>query len=497
MLAVLRQAPFIGKMRYFFLDRYQSLTTRVGLIFICLFTTLLCAFLWKDLDIGGSVVPGLIPIIVLVGLGILTIVYNNMERLGIAIIMVTMILDDGISTGTDTKIMFSFVLLWVWTGLWLFKMLIVERRISLRASPVNLPIVLFIFAVLLSLYWSSNFSEIGVVYLMEDKFMVRLMTALVLIISPITMWLYSNHIHKISTLRFILWWFIIIGGIFLFLRLATGGVQPPFNAKGQFPTWVGVLALGQLLFNPDLKKWMRLILAGIIGGWIYVTMTLGISWLSGWLPLIGGCMVLIFLYSRKIFTVLLIAGLIALTINEVAVQSQIGAETEESGNTRQEAWDRALAVTARHPLFGTGPAGYHFYFLTTLTGRFQLSHNNYIDIIAQTGVFGFTIWIILWGCIGLVTWRTFRLTQEVGGFRRGLANSLAASYCCSLVAMMLGDWVTPFPYTQTLAGIDYTIWAWILPGLTGALYFITKDEMEARSKAETTLALPDTTASDS
>jgi hypothetical protein len=71
-----------------------------------------------------------------------------------------------------------------------------------------------------------------------------------------------------------------------------------------------------------------------------------------------------------------------------------------------------------------------------------------------------------------------------GGFQKGLAISLVASYFCTLITMALGDWITPFPYTQTLQGIDYTIWAWILPGLAVALYYITKENMQDVPTAE-------------
>jgi O-antigen ligase len=263
------------------------------------------------------------------------------------------------------------------------------------------------------------------------------------------------------------------------IRIGLGSIPNPLNAKGQFPTWVGIIALGQLLFNPELKRWMRVMLGIIIVGWFYITMTLGVSWLSGWVPLLGGFVVVVFFYSRRLFFLLIVLGLSYYIIGYSAIQERFAEEDQESGGTRSQAWERVFSLTGRHFLFGTGPAGYHFYFTVNISGLFQLSHNNYIDIIAQTGVTGFALWILLWGAIGLATWRMYRLIPYMGGgFQKGLAISLVASYFCTLVAMALGDWVTPFPYTQTLQGIDYTIWAWMLPGLATALYYITKERMD-------------------
>jgi O-antigen ligase len=141
--------------------------------------------------------------------------------------------------------------------------------------------------------------------------------------------------------------------------------------------------------------------------------------------------------------------------------------------TRSEAWDRVFMLIQEHPLLGMGPAGYHFYFTASIDGFYQLSHNNYIDIIAQTGFVGFVFYAWMWLAMGWITWRMYR-TVPRQGFRYGLAVSLVAAYFVSLATMMLGDWITPFPYTQTLAGIDYTIWHWMMAGLTVALYYESK-----------------------
>ena len=80
-------------------------------------------------------------------------------------------------------------------------------------------------------------------------------------------------------------------------------------------------------------------------------------------------------------------------------------------------------------------------------------------------------------------------------FLGALKYSLVACYPAILVSMMLGDWVTPFPYTQTLAGIDYTIWSWMLSGVTIALYYFTPNLQETANDmgSSSPLALLDVT----
>jgi O-antigen ligase len=171
--------------------------------------------------------------------------------------------------------------------------------------------------------------------------------------------------------------------------------------------------------------------------------------------------------------VIIVAGLVVLVIlllNFDWVQEQFADESAESGVTRVDAGRRTLQIVSDHFLFGTGPTGYYFYLTIYIGGLFQLSHNNYLDIIAQTGLLGLAAYLWFWAAVG---WYVLRAYQTVprGGFYQGLAAALAAAYVISLGAMMLGDWVTPFTYTQTLGGISYTIWHWMLAGTAVALYY--------------------------
>jgi O-antigen ligase len=495
MIHLYRHGRFFGWMRYFFLDRYYNLTIRVLLILTCLGTTLVSTFLFNLINEGQGLglILGLVPVLAIVGITGLVFVYTNMELFGLMVFAISILVNDGIPTGSGTKATFTFVLLYLWLFMWFFKMIVVERNFRLRPSPVNIPIFIFIIIVIISLVWSSTYSEPSVAYLLDSKIFPRLMTTLVLIISPLTYIFYANHIRHLRSLHFVTWFFIGAGAVYLALRLWLDRIPKPFNAEGQFPTWVGVIALGQLLFNKELKLWMRGVLGVIIAGWFYVTMTLGVSWLSGWLPLLAGFAAVTFFFSRKLFILGMVAAIGFYIFAYAGIQENFERENEESGGTRSEAWQRVFDLTGRHILFGTGPAGYHFYFTVNISGLFQLSHNNYVDIVGQTGVVGFTAWILLWGCMGLVMWRLYRVIPLMGGgFQKGLAYALLASYPCTLLTMALGDWVTPFPYTQTLQGIDYTIWAWIIPGLATAMYYITLENAKvtkASLSAESNLLL--------
>jgi O-antigen ligase len=330
--------------------------------------------------------------------------------------------------------------------------------------------MLWVLVVLLSLLWSSLYVEPDVRFYQDTKLAPRLMTGLVMIISPLAILIFANNIRSIRALQFFTWWFIIYGAICMVMWIIK--IDPPifFNLRGQLPVWVSLLVVGQVLFNKDLPFPVRVVLPIIAAGWVYIQFGLGRTWVSGWLPLFGGIGLVIFLYSRKLSMLLLIPLGIYVAANSDLLTRTIEDENQESGITRVEAWDRTLAVVGDHYLLGTGPAGYYFYLQIFIGGRYQLSHNNYVDILAETGVVGFALYIGLWLANGWVVWKTY-VTVPKGGFRHALAASLVACYPVTLVVMALGDWVLPFPYTQTLAAISYTIWPWLLVGIAGALYF--------------------------
>jgi O-antigen ligase len=462
-----QNAHFIGRARYFFWVRHYTLTLRLGLIGLCLVATAVSALLIAE---RGPVL-GMLPVILILAVAGFLFVYYNFALMLLLTLVVSTVLRLGIGTGTGTPITLTFLLLMITPAIWLFKMAFVERSLNVRRAPANLPALLFMLTVVFATFWSGMFVDDEVRYLFADKVNPRLMSALSMILSVATYFMFANHIRSILSMKFFVGWFIFIGGLMLVLRLA-GGVPLPLNDGGQFSAWVVTMALGQALFNQNVPRPLRLLFTAISAAWVYIGIGLSVSWLSGWLPVTLSASVLMLLRSRKLLLLVLVL-LIVVAINNPDVISQIVAtESAESGVTRTASWDRTFDLLQDHLLFGTGPAGYQFYFTVYIGGLFQLSHNNYIDVLAQTGVVGFFFYLWMWLAIGWMTLRAYRAVPR-HGFRYALACSLVAAYAVTLVSMMLGDWVLPFAYTQTIAGIDYTIWHWMMAGMSVALYYVS------------------------
>jgi hypothetical protein len=56
------------------------------------------------------------------------------------------------------------------------------------------------------------------------------------------------------------------------------------------------------------------------------------------------------------------------------------------------------------------------------------------------------------------------------GFGSGLAHGVLGGLAGAVVAMLLGDWVIPFVYNQTIAGFRYTLYTWLFLGALMSMY---------------------------
>ena len=474
-----RVLSVIGRAKRTFLDRYGYETLRATVVLGCLLLTVLAALIQsRSQTIGLALVAGG------VGLGVVVLVYRYPAQFLLLMLVVSVVFNFGIGTGTGTNVMLTLVLSMLVMGTWLIRMLIAERSFrSMQPSALNGLTFGFAIVVLISLWWGGHYvvSIPRIQFLMADGFLPRLMTGVVLIMSPVTMLLFANHILTERQMKFIVWWFIGIGFVLLIFRLLPGTLPPLFNIRGQFIAWVIVLTVGQLFFNRNIPNKLRLLMLISTAGWLYIAVGAQTSWLSGWVPAVVGLTVLIILRDKRLLIAMAVFALVFVAFNWDEVNEIIEAETIESGDTRAQAGQQVIRIFEDHFLFGTGPTGYHYYMTVYVGGLFQLSHNNYIDILAQTGIVGFSLFALLWLLVGWTAWKTFRMVPR-SGFRYALGASLLACYPVTLISRWLGDWVTPFTYTQTLSGYSYTIWHWVFAGMTFALYhYETRQQRATRA----------------
>ncbi len=411
----------------------------------------------------GFLVTRISPELILISMAALPVVilvFNQPEWAVLAILVTAAFVRFSIGTGTQSRIVASLLATAAFTGLWLVRMLVLDRRLHLKRASTNLPLLALVLVACVSLFWSNAFRD-PLVYVSSTWPLVQLGGLAVTVLLPGAFFLTANSISEVRWLKILWGLFLSVGVLALvsyFLRVRLSFL----NTGGLFSLWFVVTTYAQALFNKKLPLWLRLVLLGLVGAWVYVYFVRWISWLTGWLPSLAGLSVVSLLKSRRLFlvVVLLIALYVGLNWSYYG-GSVFAAEREESGVTRLAAWQQNWRVTGKHLLFGTGPAGYAAYYMSYFPTEAMATHNNYLDILSQFGLAG--LLLCLW-FLATLGWTGYRLSRRLKGradFSEGLANGALAGWAGSVLAMALGDWMFPFVYTQTIAGFDYAVYSWI------------------------------------
>jgi len=471
---VVREITRLIYKAYYALQTYRVVLLRAAVTLAVLVLTPLLGILIVDKNPILIIVATVAPL----GLVGVQLVLKRAHLGPIAILGTACFLPLYVSTGTQTPLMASLLLTLMLVGIWVLRMLVGEKRLWLHPSPVNKPLLAFMGSVVFATIWSVVFRDPLVdPFLLSNKFVfVQIATALTMLLLPGAFLLVANTITDLKLLKLMLGIMMVAGFVGLARQI---GFDIPVNTGGMFTMWATTIAVGLVLFNRRLTWWQRIILAFIALAWFYFRFFRSITWLAGWLPSMLAIIVLTFMRSKKLFFFLAIVGIIVVAINSsYYLGTVIEDETAESGNTRLAAWEVNWRVTGKHLIFGTGPAGYAAYYMSYFPDEAMASHNNIVDITAQTGVVGLVL--CLWFFVTMAR-ESYKLSRDFAGrgdFAEALANiGLAGTIAC-ILALFIGDWLFPFPYTQTLAGFDYIVYSWLFMGTIPALRRLATPDSE-------------------
>ncbi len=370
-----------------------------------------------------------------------------------------------LSTGSQSPIVASLLLTALFGGIWLLR-LVFERERWPKA-PAVVPLVGFMAISVISFFWSEAWRDpmIPPWFL----FRARLGGLGVMLLSPLALWLAAAYLHRPRQVDRLVGIFLVAGGLGAIQILAGRTLFPFLNTGGLFSLWLISFGAAFLLFRP-MPFGLRLAIHEILGIWGWYVLVPGISWISGWLPPIVALLVVAWLRSRRLFGALAVILLLLLWIYWRPLRFWVfDYNYETSGVTRMEAWLRNWRITREHLLFGTGPAGYAAYYMTYFPDQAMATHNNYLDVLSQTGLIGMGFFIAFLVALGREIYQIWRWVRDSDAQARSLAAGLVGGFTGLLVAMGLGDWFLPFPYTQTIAGYRYTVWGWIFAGAAVAI----------------------------
>lgn len=389
----------------------------------------------------------------------------------VAIIAAASFVPLGVPTGTQSPLQLSLLLTLLAVLAWLIYGLATRRFHPLAASPVNGPLLAFMAVTAWSIGWSMLFRD-PLVYAPPTFLIVQVAAGATMILLPAAALLTNSFVNDVRILKWLTGLTLAAGAVFLLDRYNL--VPLPLNLTGLFNMWVIALAASLALFVRRLGGWARVALLALAGAYTFWGFVLHTNRLAAWIPGLVALGVLLWLRSRRAFLLaaLVVVGYIGLNM-DYFISVRDGKQVE-SGDTRAAAWEVNWRITKDHLLFGTGPAGYAAYYMAYFPAEGMATHNNYIDIIAETGVTGFACYAAAFAVILGVGWRVSRRVRGRGDFVEALAHAGLGGILGSLVIMGFGDWVIPFAYTQTIRSFDYEVQTWLFIGAVLVLDRLTR-----------------------
>ncbi len=396
-------------------------------------------------------------------------VFARIPGLGpLAILLTGMSLPYTVGTGTETALHLTVFLIPVLVFIWALKILR-EKRIGLRPSPLYLPLFMFMLATTVSfaggtLPWSY--------FAGRASLQAQAGGWAIFILSAATFLLTANRLPDLRWLKILTALLFVYGAIAALTRIwpefsVVTAVTMHLKALGAMLwVWVTALAGGQALFNRRLPKRQQIALGGFGLMPFVASFFFARSWASGWLPALATILILLLLRKARAAVFLVLAGAFIVLLLFPGLPAQVVASDQYSIDTRGLAWQILMTQVFRiSPLIGLGPSNYYYYTpLFEISGYFVEfnSHNNFIDILLQTGVLGFVSFV--WFLAMVARWGWSLRERVEPGFSRGYTYGCLGGLVGTLVACMLADWFIPFVYNAGVAGLRSSLIAWLFLG---------------------------------
>lgn len=431
------------------------------------------------------------PSLMLLGVGavvgmIVLLVFLRQPPIALAVLVFASLLVPNLTgSAVENYLNISILLTAMLLGLWLFDMIARKRSIGLVPSRTNLPLVLFLMAAFLAfLNGQINY------YALAQNAPVTSQGAglMVFVLSAGAFVLVANQVKDIIWLKRLTWLFLGLAGFYIFGRLTHDlerVIRPLFQYGSDaslFWIWLVALCSSQLLLNKKLEKHWRLALALLLGASFYVGLVQAYAWKSGWLPAAIALLVVAWVGFPRFRVPIIIVGSLVALFNFTGLDQAVTGGEDYSILTRVEAWRIVLEIAKVNPVLGLGPSNYYWYTpLFSILGysgiRFS-SHNNYVDIFAQTGILGLILF--LWFAAE-VAWLAWRLKDRVPeGFAKAYVIGVFGGWMATLATGMLGDWIIPFVYNVGLVGFRSSVLGWLFIGGLVALEQIYGRPREAK-----------------
>ncbi len=381
----------------------------------------------------------------------------------------------GVSLAFRTEVIYvigtTAVATFALTALWLFDSFVIKRQFHwIAARPLN-PLLLFLLVTMIAfingqLPWYPA---------PQAPLDAQLGSVLILLVAMCAFVLVMYQVKSERWLMALVYVTIALGAVLIFGRLFPPTTRivlrffsPLVFSGSMFWLWVVAMSFSQALLNQTLPWRWRTLLFGIMLGAMYLALGEARAWVSGWFPALLAILLIVWLGIPRQAIALTLVGIVGvlLQLQNVINNLLYVGDNEYSQITRLEAWRIIVEIVKVSPLLGLGPANYSFYTpLFPILGWYVQfnSHNQYVDVVAQTGILGLLCLLWFFAEIIWLAWRLRPLLPR-GSFLHAYVYGTLAGAVATFAAGMLGDWLLPYVYNATIRAMRTSILPWLFMG---------------------------------
>lgn len=415
---------------------------------------------------------GVLPTLALIGLclGVLVVVK---PEIGVASIVVcAAVVRMSIGTGTDSFLVASLVVAVLAVCGWIVHRLIHRQPLLVLPWPIAAPALALSALTVFSFIWGRATLDPRI--LVPPTFYRVQIGQSLLIIVALALLFVGADIFRSATTRNLLACTVVAVGVFALPYRWLMETPPQVNTGGLFGLWFVAITWSMALVNHRLPRPVRIGLAGLTVAWMMMAFIKEGAWVSGWLPPLIAILGITVVARPKLgFASILIAGMAGI-VYYASLYSLLITKQQEEGSLggdfgRLELIKRNLELIHDQLLLGTGPAGYTLYYVTFLPDQSMSTHNNYVDILAQTGVLGIVSFVaVLVALFVLGRKALHRCRENPTDF--AMAAAIVGALPGLAAGLFMGDWLIPFVYNQTIAGFDHAVYSWLMLAALCGLY---------------------------
>jgi len=230
------------------------------------------------------------------------------------------------------------------------------------------------------------------------------------------------------------------------------------NHFGAFIAYTAAFFLGLALFDKDKRRKILLMMTSL-----FCIHPLFFSYSRGAYLAAFGTVTFFGIMKKRTLLILCILLILAWqtllptsVVNRISMTESESGETEASAAHRLDLWHHAMDLFKSNPVFGIGFGGFGF---TVAEGELTDTHNLYMKMLAEQGIIGFILLLLILMKAFLSGWRLFKIGKTP--FQKGLGFGFIGAIIALIIANLFGDRWSFY----ALGGYFWVFWGLVDRGL--------------------------------